>query len=95
MKPWDWWFYAEKVRESKFNYSEEEMRPYLSLENIQKAAFAVAERLFEIIFVPLNNYPKYHEDVKAYKVLNKSKKNCECFVVFVAVDEKGNKTVIK
>ena len=74
LKPWDWWFYAEKVRESKFNYSEEEMRPYLSLENIQKAAFAVAERLFEIMFVPLNNYPKYHEDVKAYKVLNKSKK---------------------
>tara|TARA_B100001027_G_scaffold50698_1_gene33684 strand:- start:2369 stop:4390 length:2022 start_codon:yes stop_codon:yes gene_type:complete len=70
LEPWDWWFYSEKVRKAKFNYSEEEMRPYLSLENIKKAAFTTAERLFDIKFKSLKNFPKYHEDIKAYKVLD-------------------------
>ena len=54
LEPWDWWFYSEKVRQAKFNYSEEEMRPYLSLDNIQKAAFTTAERLFDIKFKSLS-----------------------------------------
>ena len=70
LEPWDWWFYSEKVRQAKFNYSEEEMRPYLSLDNIQKAAFTTAERLFDIKFKSLRSFPKYHEDIKAYKVLD-------------------------
>ena len=70
LEPWDWWFYSEKVRQAKFNYSEEEMRPYLSLENIQKAAFTTAERLFDIKFKSLRSFPKYHEDIKAYKVFD-------------------------
>tara|TARA_A100001011_G_scaffold81211_1_gene84391 strand:+ start:4380 stop:6401 length:2022 start_codon:yes stop_codon:yes gene_type:complete len=70
LEPWDWWFYSEKVRKSKFDYSEEEMRPYLSLDNIKKAAFTTAERLFDIKFKSLKSFPKYHEDIEAYKVLD-------------------------
>ena len=52
------------------------MRPYLSLENIQKAAFTTAERLFDIKFKSLRSFPKYHEDIKAYKVFdNKQYRN--------------------
>ena len=74
LKPWDWWYYSEKVRKSKFDYSEEDMRPYLSLENIQKAAFRTAERLFDIEFKEMKKFPKYHEDLKAYKVLDHNNK---------------------
>ena len=74
LKPWDWWYYSEKVRKSKFDYSEEDMRPYLSLENIQKAAFRTAERLFGIEFKDMKKFPKYHEDLRAYKVLDHNNK---------------------
>ena len=74
LKPWDWWYYSEKVRKSKFDYSEEDMRPYLSLENIQKAAFTTAERLFDIKFKAMKKFPKYHEEIKAYKVLDNNNK---------------------
>ena len=50
------------------------MRPYLSLENIQKAAFTTAERLFDIKFKAMKKFPKYHEEIKAYKVLDNNNK---------------------
>ena len=51
LEPWDWWFYSEKVRKEKYDFSEENMRPFLSLENIRQAAFKTAERLFDIKFI--------------------------------------------
>ncbi len=71
LEPWDWWFYSEKVRKEKYDFSEENMRPFLSLENIRQAAFKTAERLFDIKFIKLSNYPKYHDEVEAFKVLDK------------------------
>ena len=73
LEAWDWWFYSEKVRKDKYDFSEEDMKPFLSLENIRTAAFTTAERLFDIKFVKLNDYPKYHEEVEAYKVINGDK----------------------
>ena len=70
LEAWDWWFYSEKVRKDKYDFSEEDMKPFLSLENIRTAAFTTAERLFDIKFAKLNDYPKYHEEVEAYKVIN-------------------------
>ena len=70
LEPWDWWFYSEKVRKEKYDFSEENMRPFLSLENIRQAAFKTAERLFDIKFIKLSNYPKYHDEVEAFKVLD-------------------------
>ena len=48
LEAWDWWFYSEKVRKEKYDFSEEDMKPFLSLENIRTAAFTTAERLFDI-----------------------------------------------
>ena len=61
LEAWDWWFYSEKVRKEKYDFSEEDMKPFLSLENIRTAAFATAERLFDIKFIKLSEFPKYHE----------------------------------
>ncbi len=74
LEPWDWWFYSEKVRKEKYDFSEEDMRPFLSLENIRDAAFKTAERLFNIQFLKLNKFPKYHEDLEAYKVIDDKEK---------------------
>ena len=70
LEAWDWWFYSEKVRKEKYDFSEEDMKPFLSLENIRTAAFTTAERLFDIKFIKLSEYPKYHEEVEAYKVID-------------------------
>ncbi len=73
LEAWDWWFYSEKVRKDKYDFSEEDMKPFLSLENIKTAAFTTAERLFDIKFIKLSEYPKYHEKVEAYKVIDSDK----------------------
>ena len=73
LEAWDWWFYSEKVRKDKYDFSEEDMKPFLSLENIKTAAFTTAERLFDIKFIKLSEYPKYHEEVEAYKVIDSDK----------------------
>ena len=70
LEAWDWWFYSEKVRKDKYDFSEEDMKPFLSLENIKTAAFTTAERLFDIKFIKLSEYPKYHEEMEAYKVID-------------------------
>ena len=70
LEAWDWWFYSEKVRKEKYDFSEEDMKPFLSLENIRTAAFTTAERLFDIKFIKLSEFPKYHEEVEAYKVID-------------------------
>ena len=49
------------------------MKPFLSLENIKTAAFTTAERLFDIKFIKLSEYPKYHEEMEAYKVIDSDK----------------------
>ncbi|MCU0665087.1 MAG: M3 family metallopeptidase [Myxococcota bacterium] len=69
LQPWDWWYYAEKLRKQKYDLSEEALRPYFSLKNVQQGAFDVATKLFGLKFAPLADMPVYHEDVEAYNVL--------------------------
>jgi peptidyl-dipeptidase Dcp len=68
LEPWDWWYYAEKLREEKYNLKDEELRPYFELENVRKGAFDVANRLYGIEFVERTDLPKYHEDVRTFEV---------------------------
>ena len=91
LEAWDWWFYSEKVRKDKYDFSEEDMKPFLSLENIRTAAFTTAERLFDIKFIKLNDYPKYHEEVDAYKVINSDKNIVGIFLTdyFVRPSKQG------
>ena len=50
-EPWDWWYYAEKVRKDKYALDDATLRPYFSLENVREGAFSLANRLYGITFV--------------------------------------------
>lgn len=68
LEPWDWWYYAEKVRKQKYNLDEEALKPYFSLENVRKGMFDVATKLFDITFEERNDISKYHPEVLTYEV---------------------------
>lgn len=75
LQPWDWRYYTEKLRLEKYNLSDEELKPYLQLENVKKGIFMVANRLYGLVFEELSNVPLYHPDVKAYEVTDASRNN--------------------
>jgi len=64
----DWRYYAEKLRKLRFDLSEEEIKPYLQLENVIAAAFHTANRLFGLTFTAVENPPVYHPDVRVWDV---------------------------
>jgi len=68
LQPWDWWYYAEKVKKAKFDLDEEMLRPYFKLENVIDGAFMVANKLYGITFTERKDIPKYHPDVKVFEV---------------------------
>lgn len=69
LEPWDWWYYAEKLKKEKYDLDEEMLRPYFKLENVRQGAFDVATRLFGITFEERPDVPVYHPDVKAFEVM--------------------------
>ncbi len=69
LKPWDWWYYSEKVRQQKYALDENQLRPYFKLENVlEKGVFYVANRLYGLTFRKADDIPVYHPDVVAYRV---------------------------
>jgi peptidyl-dipeptidase Dcp len=66
--PWDWRYYAEKVRQAKYALNEASVKPYFVLDNIVQAAFDTAGRLFGLRFIERRDCPLYHPDVRAYEV---------------------------
>ena len=68
IEPWDWRYYAEKVRKARYDFDEAAIKPYFSLERMLTAAFDCAHRLFGIRFVERVDIPLYHSDVRAYEV---------------------------
>lgn len=68
LEPHDWWYYAEKLRKSKYDLDENELRPYFSLDNVRDGAFAVANKLYGITFTPINEIPLPHPDAQAFEV---------------------------
>ena len=68
LAPWDWRYYAEKVRRADYAIDEEELKPYFVLDSIQQAAFDTAGRLFGLTFHRRPDVPVYHPDVEAYEV---------------------------
>jgi peptidyl-dipeptidase Dcp len=68
IEPWDWRYYAEKVRQSKYNLDQAEVKPYFSLDAMVEAIFDCAYRLFGLKFRYQADIPTYHPDVKAYEV---------------------------
>lgn len=68
IEPWDYYYYAEKVRRKKYALDEDEVKGYFEIDSVAKGIFAMAERLYGIHFTPIPNAPKYHPDVKIYDV---------------------------
>jgi len=68
IEPWDWRYYAEKVRKAEYDLDEAEVKPYLPLDNVIEAAFYVAGRLFGLSFSERPDVPVYHPDVRAFEV---------------------------
>ena len=66
--PWDWRYYAEKLRAQKFDFSESELKPYFQLEQVIAACFDVAGRLFGISFKERKGIAAYHPDVRVFTV---------------------------
>ena len=69
--PWDWSYYSNKLKDKKFNFNEEMLRPYFELENVKKGVFGLATTLYGITFKENKDIPVYHKDVKAYDVFDK------------------------
>lgn len=68
IKPWDWWYYAEKLRKQQYNLDDAELRPYFSLQDVRKGLFSVINRLYGITFTLNKKIPTYQKDVLAYEV---------------------------
>ena len=70
IKPWDYSYYANKLKNAKYAYDEEELRPYFPLDNVINGVFGLATKLYGITFTPNDSIQVYHPDVKAYEVRN-------------------------
>jgi peptidyl-dipeptidase Dcp len=77
---WDWRYYAEKIRAARFAYSDDEVRPYMRLENMIEAAFSVAGRLFGLTFEEKHNIPLYHPDARIWEVKNANGEHQAMFI---------------
>ena len=73
IKPWDFAYYSEKLKEKKYSFNEEELRPYFKLENVIEGVFKHADKLFKLHFKPITGIPTYHPDVKTFEVYERSK----------------------
>ncbi|MCH5228859.1 MAG: M3 family metallopeptidase [Muribaculaceae bacterium] len=68
--PWDYYYYAEKVKKKKYDLDENEVRPYFSLENVLNGLFSAAEKLWGIKMVEMPDAPKYMDEVTVYDVVD-------------------------
>lgn len=68
LESWDWWYYAEKLRKAKYDFDENYIKPYLSLENVKEGMFNVANSLYGITFTQNTNLPVYYPGVETYEV---------------------------
>lgn len=71
LQAWDWWFYAEKVRQQKYALNQDELKPYFQMEKVRDGAFMVANNLWGVTFTEIKEIPVYHSDVKAFEVKDK------------------------
>lgn len=72
IKPWDYSYYSNKLKQSKYSYDEEEMHPYFELNNVIDGVFGLATKLYGLTFVPAPDVEVYHPDVKAFEVKDRN-----------------------
>jgi peptidyl-dipeptidase Dcp len=72
IEPWDYRYYAEKVRKAKYDLDQNEVKPYLQLEKLREGMFWVAGQLFGLTFTPVDGVPVYNADMRVFKVTDPS-----------------------
>ena len=70
IEPWDWAYYAEKVRKAKYALDEEQTKPYFQMENVRQGVFDLTTKLFGLQYEKLENIPTYHAEVEGFKVMD-------------------------
>lgn len=70
LEAWDWRFYAEKEKKARYQFDDNEVRPYFPLDRVRQGAFDVASRLYGLKFVERTDLPKYHPEVRTFEVLD-------------------------
>jgi peptidyl-dipeptidase Dcp len=65
---WDWRYYAEKVKKARYDLDDNDVRPYLSLDNVRDGAFYVANKLYGLKFIERKDLPKYNPEVRTFEV---------------------------
>jgi len=70
LEKWDSAFYAEKLKQKRFDLDDEKLKPYFKLENVIMGVFTVAKKLFGLQFKEVKDIDTYHQDVKTYKVMD-------------------------
>ncbi len=68
LEPWDWRYYAEKVKQAKYDFDEESVKPYFAIDAVRQGAFTLAGRLYGITFSEVKGLPVYQKDVRCFEV---------------------------
>jgi peptidyl-dipeptidase Dcp len=71
LEPFDWRYYAERIRVEKYELNEQELKPYFSLNAVRDGIFMLTENLYGLKYIERNDLPKYHEEVTVYEVQEK------------------------
>jgi peptidyl-dipeptidase Dcp len=79
LAPWDWRYYAEKLRQRRANFDDAAIKPYLALDNMVEAAFDCATRLFGLSFAERKDVPVWHPDVRVWEVKDSAGKHKALF----------------
>ena len=81
LEPWDWRYYTEKVRKTRYDLDDEALRPYFALDNVRQGAFDVARKLWGLSFTERKDIPVYHPEVKAFEVKDADGSHVGVFLV--------------
>jgi peptidyl-dipeptidase Dcp len=91
LAPWDWQYYAERVRQAEYNLDEDKIKPYLSLDRVlNDGVFFAANRLYGLSFKERKDLPVYHPDVRVFEVFDADGKSMALFYAdYFKRDNKG------
>lgn len=79
LEPWDWWFYAERVRKARYDFDADALRPYFELDAVRRGLFETVGKLFGLVFEQRTDLPVYHEEVKAFEVRDREGRHIGLF----------------
>ncbi|HQH13898.1 MAG TPA: M3 family metallopeptidase [Bacteroidales bacterium] len=68
LESWDWWYYAELVRKEKYDLNEDELKQYLTLDNVREGIFKLTNNLYGLTYQKRTDVPVYHPEVEAFEV---------------------------